>query len=389
MKFSALTRRLDGLGSDKWAVHQEARQRQRAGRDIIMLSIGEPDFSPPAAVLDAADKAMRAGRTRYSNGRGEPEVLQAIARHYSLTSGRTIAPSQCTFLPGAQTGLFATMLALIDPGDEVLIADPYYATYDSVVAAAGGRVVPVPTQPEQRFHLTAEALAACITPRSRALLLNSPSNPTGAVLSRAEIEAIGAVCVAHDLTIICDEVYAAFTYGHAFASPLEIEALAERTIVISSISKTHALPGFRCGWAVGPQRFSDELLGIAEAMLFGSQPFLSDATAYALEHAMEAAVPMKAGYERRARLVTETLSRSNRIRAEMPEGGMFIMADIRATGMDGTAFAWKLLNEADVAVMPGESFGAGGAGHVRIGLTIDDALLAEACGRIVAMAERV
>jgi arginine:pyruvate transaminase len=386
MRFSRLTDRLAGLGSEKWAVHVAARGRAQRGEPVIMLSIGEPDLPPDVAVLDAAIGALRRGRSRYASGRGEAVVLDAIARRYTQLAGRQVTPAQCCFLPGTQTALFASMQALLDEGDEVVVGDPYYATSEGVVAAAGGRIRPVPTRPEDGFHLRADELERAITPRTRALLLNSPGNPTGAVLSRDEIAAIGEVCRRHDLAIVSDEVYAELTFGVPFASPLGIEALQDRAVVVSSISKSHALPGFRCGWAVGPADFAERLLAISEAMLFGSQPFLQDATAIALEVASGSAATMAASYQRRAHLAVERLSRSPVLATRMPEGGMFVMVDVRATGLSGEDFAWRLLERHAVAVMPGESFGAGGAGHLRLSLAIDDALLAEACDRIVACA---
>ena len=387
MRFSRLTDRLAGLGSEKWAVHVEARARRARGGDVIMLSIGEPDLPPDAAVLEAAVDALRRGRNRYASGRGEAAVLEAIARRYSVVAGRPIGAEHCCFLPGTQTALFASMQALLDEGDEVALGDPYYATYEGVVAAAGGRIRPVPTRPEDGFHLRADALQRALTPRTRVLLLNSPGNPTGAVLSRDEIAAIGEVCRRHGLAIVSDEVYADLAFAAPFCSALEFPGLQDRTIVVSSISKSHALPGFRCGWAVGPADFAERLLAISEAMLFGSQPFLQDATVVALESASNAAAAMAAAYLRRARLAVATLAGAPQLGARLPEGGMFVMVDVRGTGLSGEQFAWRLLDRHGVAVMPGESFGAGGAGHLRLSLAVDDVSLVEACRRIVACAE--
>jgi arginine:pyruvate transaminase len=389
MKFSTITDRLQGLGADKWAVHIEGRRRQAKGEDLIFLSIGEPDFLPPAAIMDVANERMRAGRTRYSNGRGEPEVLNAIAGYYTRRSGHPVAPSQCTFLPGTQTALYASLMTVAEEGDEVLLPDPYYATYEGVIAATGAKLVPIRTSPETGFHLTPEALEAHITKRSRVLLLNTPGNPTGAVLSRPEIEAIGRVAERHGLWIVCDEVYADLTFGSAFASPFDIPELRQRSVSVSSVSKSHAMPGFRCGWTAGSQEFADRLLPLAETMLFGSQPFLEDATAFALNNNFEEVEMMRQAYLSRARTVVSTLSNAPRISARMPEGGMFIMVDVRRTGLSGEAFAMRLLEEEKVVTMPGESFGEGGAGHLRIGLTAKEHELEEACRRIGRLAQRL
>src|SRR5205823_5467735 len=199
MRYAAITERLKGLGSDKWLVHIEGKRREARGEKLIFLSIGEPDASPPKAIMDVAERQMRLGRTRYSNGRGEDEVLAALARMYSKRTGRTITADQFLFMPGTQTALCAAMMAIVDVGDEVLMCDPYYATYEGVIRAGGGIPVPVKVDPDHGFHLKAADLEAKITDRSRALLLNSPNNPTGAVFTAEEIAAIGEVCARHDL----------------------------------------------------------------------------------------------------------------------------------------------------------------------------------------------
>jgi arginine:pyruvate transaminase len=390
MKFAKVTERLSGLGSEKWAVHIEGKRRALAGRPMIFLSIGEPDAAPPAAILEEAARQMQSGRIRYAEGRGEANVRRALAALYTRQTGRTIHENQFIYLPGTQTALFAAMMTVVDEGDEVLMADPYYATYEGVIAAAGGVAAPIRVDPDQGFHLKAADLEKAITPKSRVLLLNTPANPTGAVFTRAEIEKIGAVCERHDLWIVSDEVYATMTYGNAvFASPFDVPALEKRTIVVSSISKSHAVPGLRCGWIAASAEFCDRAAPVTETMLFGSQPFLEDATAFALNNHFAEVDAMKRNYEARARALVAALGSSRKVSARMPEGGMFAMIDVRNTGLSGEAFAWRLLEEEDVVTMPGESFGAGGAGHLRVALTVGVDEITEACKRIARLAERV
>ena len=390
MRFARVTQRLAGLGSEKWAVHIEGRRRADLGEPMIFLSIGEPDAPPPAAIFDVAERQMRAGRTRYSNGRGEPDVLRALSRLYTERTGRSISTSQFLFLPGTQTALYVAMMVLVELGDEVLMADPYYATYEGVIAAAGGIAVPVRVDPDHGFHLKAAALEKAITPKTRVLLMNTPSNPTGAVFTREEISRIGKVCEQHDLWIICDEVYASLTYGNTvFASPFDRAELEKRTVVVSSVSKSHAMPGFRCGWIASSEEFCAAALPVSETMLFGSQPFLEDATAFALDNHFPEVDAMKHAYERRAQVLVEGLRASKTVQARMPEGGMFVMVDVRKTGLSGRAFAERLLAEENVVTMPGESFGAGGAGHLRVALTVDESQIAEACRRIARLADRL
>ena len=187
MRFASVTDRLADLGAAKWAVHFEARRRVAAGEPIIELTIGEPDTPAPQALIDTAIASLQARRIRYSGGRGEPSVLQAIAAKYSKRTGRTITTDNTAYMPGTQTALYAALAALAEAGNEVLVGDPLYATYEGVIRASGADIVLVPLDPANGFHLRAEDLEARITPRSRVLLLNSPHNPTGATLSREEI----------------------------------------------------------------------------------------------------------------------------------------------------------------------------------------------------------
>jgi arginine:pyruvate transaminase len=390
MKFANITKRLSGLGSEKWAVHIEGKRRAGLGEQMIFLSIGEPDAPPPAAIMDVAAAQMRAGRTRYAEGRGEANARRALARLYTRQTGRAIHENQFIYLPGTQTALYAAMITLVDEGDEVLMADPYYATYEGVIASAGGITVPVRVDPDHGFHLKAADLEKAITPKSRVLLMNTPSNPTGAVFTRSEIEKIGRLCEKHDLWIISDEVYATLTYGNTvFASPFDVPELEKRTVVVSSISKSHAMPGFRCGWIAASKEFCDRCIPVTETMLFGSQPFLEDAMAFALDTEFPEIADMKRSYEARARALVASIGGSKKVSARMPEGGMFVMVDVRKTGLSGEAFAWKLLAEENVVTMPGESFGAGGTGHLRVALTVDQDQITEACKRIRRLAERI
>jgi arginine:pyruvate transaminase len=356
---------------------------------VTFLSIGEPDLPPPASVLDQAVASMRGGRLKYASGQGEQVALDAIAAHLSRRSGQEVSPDQIVYTAGTQNGLCTVLMTLVQTGDEVLVPDPYYATYEGLVAASGAAFVPVPTLPEDGFHVTAKQIEAAITPRSRVLLLNTPSNPTGAVLSQNEIDEIGEVCERHDLWIVVDEVYADLTYGAPFCSPFDRPQLRHRTLAVSSISKSHALPGFRAGWIASPPEVTPRLVLVAEAMLFGSQPFIEDALAVALSQRHPEVETLSAAFKDRAHQLVSAFDGSSAAKARMPEGGMFIMVDIRETGMSGEEFAWILLNDHDIVVMPGESFGTGGAGHIRLALTNDAKVLREAGARIRVVAEAV
>ncbi|WP_242219943.1 pyridoxal phosphate-dependent aminotransferase [Shinella zoogloeoides] len=387
MRYASITDRLQNLGSEKWAVHAAARRMKAEGKPVIELTIGEPDVPPDPALLAEATRAMHAGRYRYSNGRGEPAVVAALVRKYQKRRSDVTAENVLCF-PGTQTALFSVMLGLVEAGDAVLVGDPLYATYEGVIRATGAEQVAVPLRPENGFHMKAADLEAAITPECRVLLLNTPHNPTGAVLTAQEIAEIGAVCRKHDLWIVCDEVYEQLVFGAGFASPFDNPDLAERTIVVSSISKSHAAPGFRSGWAIGPAEFCTRLLSVSETMLFGVQPFIADMTAYALDNPISTAATMRQSYKARAARFADALSRAPGLVPLPPEAGMFIVVDVSETGMSGEEFAWALLNEELVAVMPGSSFGEGAAGFIRLSLTVPDAHIDEACRRIAALAAR-
>lgn len=372
MQYGDITERLANLGGDKWAVHLKALKMKAEGADVVIASIGEPEISPSPTLVQGCQEALTAGRVGYSNGQGEENLLRVLAEQYSARSGRPITPANLMTVPGTQTALYLTMMGLLNPGDEVLVGDPFYVSYEGVVAAPGGRFMPVPMSAENGFRLQAADIARHITPRSRAILLTTPHNPTGSVLRPDDIRAIGDLARQHDLWIISDEVYAELVFDGAFTSPLDFPDLADRSIVVSSISKSHAAPGFRSGWIVAPEEFVSRVLPLSETILFGNQPFIADATEAALRAPNTTAQAMRVSYRRRAQMLVDGLANLPEVRVSLPDAGMFVMLDIRDTGRSGEAFAEELLAREAVSVLPGEVFGAQGAGFVRISLTITD-----------------
>ena len=383
MKYAAILDRLAGLGGAKWEIHARARQMKAEGHQVIELTIGEPDVPCPDSLLQVAARSMEAGRTGYSNGQGEPQLLRALAARLTARRGRPFGPENIMCFPGTQTTLFAVLMAIAETGSEVLVGDPMYATYEGLIRATGARPVPVPLRPERGFRLDPADLAAAVTPATRVIFLNTPHNPTGAVLTPEDLAAIGEVARTHDLWILSDEVYEDLVFpGTPFASPLDLPDLADRTIACASISKSHAAPGFRSGWCVGPADFCARLLPLSETMLFGNQPFIADMTAAAISAPSEVAPAMVARFAARAAMIHAALDGQYGLRVHLPQAGMFALLDIRATGLSGQAFAASLLTAEQVATMPGESFGAALSGWLRLALSQSDGLTAEACRRI-------
>ncbi|UWQ32053.1 pyridoxal phosphate-dependent aminotransferase [Leisingera sp. M527] len=388
MKLTAITERLAGLGGGKWEVHLKARQLAEAGADLVEMTIGEPDVPTPPDLIQTAAQAMQAGRTGYSDGRGEARLRAALAGAYTASRGRHFGPENILCFPGTQTALYAVLQGVAEPGTEVLVGDPMYATYEGVIRASGADMVPVPLRPEAGFRMQASDIAARITPRSRAILLTTPHNPTGAILTADDLREIGALAIKHDLWIISDEVYEHLIFeGAEFISPLSDPALADRVIAVSSISKSHAAPGFRSGWCAGPAAFCTALLPVSETMLFGNQPFIADMTEKAVRDGSPVAPGMAARFAARADLLVQRLHGETELRVHRPEAGMFALIDVSATGLDGDAYAWDLL-DSGVAVMPGSAFGGSLKNWVRVALTIDDSSFATALDRIAAHANR-
>jgi arginine:pyruvate transaminase len=384
MHYASITNRLAELGGEKWKLYSHARQMAEDGHDIIEMTIGEPDVPTPPELVAVASEAMAQGRTKYSNGNGEPEILQALSKRYTKSAGRSVSIDQILCFPGTQTALYATMMALTEVGDEVLVGDPMYATYAGLISASGASIIPVPLLPENSFQITAEDIAKKLTPQSRVILLNSPHNPTGAVLSNKQVKEIVDLAVEHDLWIVSDEVYDEMLFeGVRFTSPLSFPKGDERVVVVSSISKSHAAPGFRSGWSIGSEEFTKRLLPLAETMLFGNQPFIADMTAIALMKPSKVAADMRQRFEARAKLIFARLNGIAGLKVSQPEAGMFVLIDVSSTGLSGEAYAFDLLLKTGVAVMPGSAFGDALDKWVRVALSVEDSLFDTACKRIL------
>ena len=386
MRYASLTDRIRGTGADAWAVHDLAKRRIEQGDDVILLSIGESDIGTPPAIVEQAVRSLRAGHTRYMPTAGLESLREAIARHVGQIAGTSIASERVVYFPGAQTALYAVCQCILDAGDEVIVPEPTYVTYEAVLGSTGARIVNVPLLPERRFHLEPDDVERAVTPRTRAVLLTSPHNPTGAVMTPAEITAVGEICRRHDLWLVCDEVYADLTFDAEYASPLSLSGIDDRVVSVSSLSKSHSMTGWRAGWAIGPVELAEHLTYLTMCMLYGATGFVQDAALYALTTPLDEVTELRELYRRRAAAMIDEFARVGPLEPRMPEGGMFLMLDVRSTGLSGDAFARRLLEEEDVSVLPGEGFGPSAAGHVRICVTTDEDRLREACRRIARLA---
>ena len=393
MQFASITKRVAKLGSEKWLPHLRAKKIAEIDPNVILLTIGQPDIAVSSDLANIAIESIKNGRTGYSNGRGEQNLVSSLVNKYNNECGIRITEDNVLCFPGTQTSLFASIMGLINEGDEVLLGDPLYATYEGVIAAAGGTIKSIELKKDNNFRMSPSDLASSVTSKSKVLLLNNPHNPSGALLTKRDIEGIIDVCLQKDLWILSDEVYASLIYDFdspaEFYSPLNVPDALDRTVVVSSISKSHAAPGFRSGWMVGPKNFCDAVLPLSETMLFGNQPFIADMTAYALENDFQTAKKMRDSYYKRAVKIYDVLKKNNKVEPIMPQSGMFLLADISKTGLNCDVFVEKLLEEEKLAIMPGSSFGKNARDLVRISLTVPDEKIELSCERLHRFIDRI
>jgi arginine:pyruvate transaminase len=382
MRYSGLTQRIAGEGAAAWQIHNRALELREQGVDVLLLSVGDPDFDTPLPIVQAAIDSLLAGDTHYSEVRGSRGLRDSIARRHRQRSGHAVEADHVIVLPGAQCAVYSVAQCLLDPGDEVIVAEPMYVTYEGVFGAIGATVVPVAVRPENGFRVDPADVAARITAKTRAIVLNSPNNPSGASLSLPIWQKLAALCVRHDLWLISDEVYSDLLYEGEHISPASLPGMAERTATINSLSKSHAMSGWRVGWVIGPKRLADHLEHLSLCMLFGIPDFIQNAAQLALDQDLPEVALMRNEYCRRRDLVCTSLSECPGLRPIRPDGGMFVMVDVRQTGLCAQGFAERLLEGYGVSVLAGEAFGPSAAGHIRIGLVVDRLKLADACRRI-------
>ncbi|MGN8109905.1 pyridoxal phosphate-dependent aminotransferase [Paraburkholderia sp. 22098] len=384
MKYSSRVEGLQGRRTSAWEIHRVAQQAAANGNDVIVLSVGDPDFATPAPIVERAIDALRGGDTHYSAVSGRDPLRAAIAEEQARMTGCTVSAANVILTAGAQNGVFATSLCLLEAGDEVIVPEPMYLTYEACVRAAGATLVPVPVDPARAFHLDRDALERAVTARTKAIFFATPCNPTGVVMPRADLERIARLACEHDLWVLSDEVYADLTFEREHVSIMSLPGMAERTVTLGSLSKSHAMAGWRVGWAIGPTQLIEHMGRLALAMLYGLPGFIQQAALTALQEKSSIVAQMRDIYRRRRDVVFERLSRVPRLRCLLPEAGMFMMVDVSGTGLDTVDFTWQLFRAQGVSVLDASAFGETANGFVRLGFVVDEARLAEACERIAA-----
>jgi arginine:pyruvate transaminase len=383
MELSNLARRLMGTGgTESWAVYFEALRLEKEGKDIIQLGIGEHDLPTPDPIVDSAVFALRNGRHHYESEIGTPALRAAIANHHQLTCKQRVTVENCIAIAGGQCALFAALMSVVDEDDEVICLDPMYTTYFPVVKSTGAKMVMVPCLSEENFRLNIEGIEQAITAKTRAILINTPNNPTGAVYQRDKLRELADLCVKHDIWLVSDEVYATLVHEGEHASPSSFPDIADRSITLGSLSKGHMMTGWRMGWIVGPENFLKAVRELVSCMLFGLPTFIQDAAVTALTEFPLGIGGLQERYGKRLDIVYEGLSNFELCRPIKPEAGMFLMADIRKTGLSANDFSMRLLQETGVALMPGDGFGPSAEGHIRFSVGAPEDRLTEAMDRM-------
>ena len=334
--------------------------------DVISLGVGEPDFVTPWPIREAAIRAIEQGLTHYTSNFGLRELREAIAAQLQRRYGLEYDPeTELVITTGVSEGLDLAARTIINPGDEVIVPDPSYAAHAPAVVLAGGTVVPIATEAADGFALKPDAVAAAITPRTRAMLLGYPANPTGAAPSREELEPIARLAVKHDLLAISDEIYDRLVYGGAEHTPLAgLPGMRDRTITLGGFSKSHAMTGWRVGWAAAPPDLFAGMLKIHQYAMMSAPTLAQWAALEAVRSGEEHVVAMREEYDRRRLLMWQGFNQLGLTCAE-PRGAFYAFPSVAASGYDEETFAEQLLLQEQVAVVPGTAFGAAGAGHVR------------------------
>jgi aminotransferase len=378
-------RRLDSIPfSDIRRVLERATELEKAGRKILHFEIGRPDFDTPAPIKEAAITALNAGQVHYSSNYGIPSLRAAIAEKLERDSGLHYRPEdEIIVTVGANEAVGAAFLALLDPGDEVLVPDPAWLHYRWCAQLCGATVVPVPCRADDEFVPDPATVAALITPRTRMILVNSPNNPTGAVYSLEVLEEIARLSQKHDLLVLSDEIYERMVYGgarhHSLAS---LPGMWERTLTVNGLSKAYSMTGWRLGFVAAPKPLSDLMIRVHQYTVSGATTFAQFGAVEAYTGDQGVVDEMVASFDRRRRILVDGLGTIRGLTCPEPRGAFYAFPSVTGTGRSSVELADLLLEEAGVAVVPGDSFGGAGVGHLRFSYAASDDDLREGVARI-------
>ncbi len=377
--------RMSRIGTESaFEVLAHAKRLEAEGRDIIHLEIGEPDFATPANIIAAAARALEDGATHYTPASGLPEVRAATASYVARRTGVPTAAENVVIVPGSKNILAFLLLAIVEPGDEVIVPDPGYPIYRSLVSFIGATPVSAPIRQDNDFRLDIEELRSLVTPRTRLLIVNTPANPTGGVLTREDCESIAAIAEEHDLVVLSDEIYGRITYDGEHVSLYGIDGMAQRTVLLDGVSKTWAMCGWRLGFGVMPVELAQRMdtLMINSSSCAAAFTQLAAIEAFESEESDAAVAAMVAEFRDRRDILVDGLNRIDGISCRRPAGAFYLFPDITGTGWNERELQQALLDEVGVAVLAGSTFGQHGAGHIRLSYANSVANIERALDRI-------
>jgi aspartate aminotransferase len=364
--------RMSRLGTEgAFEVLARARKLEAEGKHIVHLEIGEPDFATPDNIVEAAIGAMQNGYTHYTPASGIREAREAVAEFVTRTLHTDVDADDVVLVPGSKNVLLFTLLACIEPGDEVILPDPGYPAYASQVSFIGATPKTVTLREDKSFRMDLDELASLVGPKTRMLIINTPQNPTGGVLTEEDVDFVCDLVTKHDLMLVSDEIYSQLVYGFKHVSPLSRPGMRERTVLMDGLSKSYAMTGWRLGYAVAPRELAAKLDTLMINSSSCAAAFTQIAAIEALgspesEHAVHRMVKV---FEHRRNLVVDGMNEIPGIRCARPQGSFYVFPNIEGTGFDEHDLASRLLNEAGVAVLPGTAFGAAGKGFIRLAYT--------------------
>jgi aspartate/methionine/tyrosine aminotransferase len=378
-----MAERMRDLGTETaFEAAARAKALEATGVDVIHLEIGEPDFDTPVNVREAAKRALDAGWTHYGPALGLPALREAIAADLNARRGLAVDPANVVVTPGAKPIMHYAITALAGPGDEVIYPDPGFPIYESMAAFVGARPVPIALSEAHGFRLDVDELRSLVTDRTRLIVFNSPANPTGGVLSRADLEAIADIAIAHDIPVLADEIYGRIVYEGEHISIASLPGMAERTILLDGFSKTFAMTGWRLGFAAVPPALVPAFSRLIINSVSCTSAFSQIAAVEALTGPQDAVDAMVEEFRARRSLIVDGLNSLPGVRCLLPSGAFYAFPNVSGTGMTGTEFADRMLYEAGVSVLGGSAFGRVGVDHVRVSYANSQANLRRALDRM-------
>ncbi|AOS97021.1 Arginine--pyruvate transaminase AruH [Microbulbifer aggregans] len=381
-KFSLPSEALNRADADVWAVSTRAHELADKGEDVIFLCVGDPNFDTPEPILDYTRARLGVGRTHYSPDAGEPVLRRAIATIESKVSPHPCSADDVVVFPGGTNAIYSVLACLLNPEEEIVIPEPMYIGYVPICDALRLNVKRVACPAEDNFAFDVESIKAAIGDETRVVMINTPVNPTGAMATPEQLRELAAYCRERDVWLVSDEMYSMITFARRHTSLRTAAEHLDNVVVIDGLSKSHAMSGWRLGWAVAQGELVERLAQWAGATMFGCPQFIQEAAAFALEFDGYFVEQMRSAYEKRRELIVERISNMPGLSCYAPDAGMFVMVDVSQVAESGEAFASALLDAERVSVLPGAPFGPSAVNHVRLTLAADEADLRRALDRI-------